>query len=417
MSELLNVDRTTFDQVMVPNYAPGKIIPVRGSGSRFWDQEGDEYLDFGGGIAVNVLGHAHPELVHALTEQAKKIWHLSNVLTNEPALRLAKKLTDATFAERVFFANSGAEANEAALKLARRYAWDKAEKAGVRDEKFEIVAFYNSFHGRTLFTVSVGGQEKYTEGFRPTPEGIKHVPYNDLEALKAVVSSRTCAVIMEPILGEGGILPSDKAFMEGVRALCDEHDALLIFDEVQTGMGRTGKLFAYMHYGIEPDVLTSAKSLGGGFPVSAMLTRTDIAKALAVGTHGSTYGGNPLACAVAERVLDIVNTPETLNGVSRKGELMKEALSRINQKHRIFKEIRGMGLLIGAELVDSWQGRAKEFVAAALDQHLMILVAGPNVLRFAPALNISDEEIEVGMMRLESAIDTLLKNETSKNEE
>ncbi len=413
MSEMMKVDRTTFDEVMVPNYAPGKIIPVRGSGSRFWDQNGDEYLDFGGGIAVNVLGHAHPELVHALTEQAKKIWHLSNVLTNEPALRLGKKLTDATFAERVFYANSGAEANEAALKLARRYAWDKAQAAGKENDKYEIIALYNSFHGRTLFTVSVGGQEKYTEGFRPVPEGIKHVPFNDLAALRAAISDKTCAVMMEPMQGEGGILPAEKAFIEGARALCDAHDALLIFDEIQTGMGRTGNLYAYMHYGVEPDILTTAKALGGGFPIGAMLTRAEIAKSLAVGTHGSTYGGNPLACAVAEKVIDIVNTPDLLGSVHKKGEMLKDALERINRNHGIFKDIRGLGLLIGAELVDAWQGRAKEFVAAALDQHLMILVAGPNVLRFAPALNISEEEIATGMERLEVAVQSLLNKENS----
>src|SRR5690606_20723970 len=279
------VQRADFDQVMVPNYAPAAFIPVRGQGSRVWDQAGRELIDFAGGIAVNVLGHAHPALVGALTEQANKLWHVSNVFTNEPALRLAHKLVDATFAERAFFCNSGAEANEAAFKLARRVAHDR-----FGPEKYEIVSALNSFHGRTLFTVTVGGQPKYSDGFGPKIEGIKHVPYNDLEALKAVVSDKTCAVVLEPIQGESGVLPADQAYLEGARKLCDEHGALLIFDEVQTGMGRTGELFAYMHYGVTPDILTNAKSLGGGFPIGLMLTTDKVAKHFSVGTHGTTFG-------------------------------------------------------------------------------------------------------------------------------
>src|SRR3990167_7003053 len=260
------VQRADFDQVMVPNYAPAAFIPVRGAGSRVWDQSGRELIDFAGGIAVNVLGHAHPALVKALTEQANKIWHVSNVFTNEPALRLAHKLVDATFAERVFLANSGAEANDAAFKLARRYASDV-----YGPEKFEIIAATNSFHGRTLFTVTVGGQPKYSDGFGPKIEGISHIPYYDIDALKVAVSDKTCAVVLEPIQGEGGVLPAEQAYLEGARQLCNEHNALLIFDEVQTGMGRSGELFAYMHYGVTPDILSSAKSLGGGFPIGAML--------------------------------------------------------------------------------------------------------------------------------------------------
>ncbi|PID42660.1 MAG: hypothetical protein CSB48_09655 [Proteobacteria bacterium] len=411
MSESGNVSRATFDKVMVPNYAPGKIIPVRGSGSRFWDQQGREYLDFAGGVAVNSLGHAHPDLVSVLTEQAKKIWHVSNYLTNEPALRLAEKLTRATFADRVFFANSGAEANEAALKLARRYAWDNSDPEERKNEsegKNEILAFYNSFHGRTLFTVSVGGQEKYTEGFRPAPAGIRHVPFNDLEAVREVISSRTCAVIMEPVLGEGGVIPADRAFVQGVRGLCDQHHALLIFDEVQTGAGRTGELYAYMHYGVVPDILTTAKSMGGGFPVGAMLTRESVAHSLSVGTHGSTYGGNPLACAVAEKILDMVNTPQMLKGVRVKGEMIREGLERINQEYGVFRAIRGFGLLVGAELQERYAGRAPDFFEASLDRQLMILVAGPDVLRFAPALNITEEEIASGLSRLTRAIEAVI---------
>jgi len=298
MSENTPLDRSVFDQVMVPNYAPSVVIPVKGAGSRVWDQNGREYIDFAGGIAVSALGHTHPRLVSILKEQAEKLWHVSNVMTNEPALRLASLLTERTFAERVFFANSGAEANEAAFKLVRKYAHDH-----YGEDKNEILSFYSSFHGRTLFTVSVGGQAKYTEGFEPVPGGITHANYNDLASVEAVISDKTCAVVIEPVQGEGGVMPADPEFLKGLRALCDKHNALLVFDEIQTGVGRSGELYAYMKYGVMPDILTTAKSLGGGFPVAAMLTTESIAQSFCIGTHGSTYGGNPLACAVAEALL------------------------------------------------------------------------------------------------------------------
>ncbi|MCP8688878.1 aspartate aminotransferase family protein [Marinobacterium sedimentorum] len=397
------VNRQTFDEVMVPNYAPQAIVPVRGQGSHLWDQEGHDYIDLAGGIAVNLLGHCHPQLVQALKDQADTLWHLSNVYTNEPALALAQQLTQQTFAERVFFANSGAEANEAAFKLARKYAYDH-----VGPQKHEIIAFEQSFHGRTLFTVSVGGQPKYRQGFEPAPGGITHVPYNDIEALKAVISERTCAVVMEPILGEGGIIPATAAFARAVRELCDQHNALLIYDEIQTGVGRTGKLFAYMGMGVTPDILTSAKGLGGGFPIGAMLTTADIAASFGFGAHGSTFGGNPLACAVAGKVLDIVSDPALLADVSRKHGLIVEHLQRIGDKLEIFKQIRGAGLLIGAELIDAWHGKAGEFLAAARAQGLLILMAGPNVLRFTPSLIIPDEDINAAMVKLEAAIEQVL---------
>ncbi|MGA9223410.1 MAG: acetylornithine/succinyldiaminopimelate transaminase, partial [Pseudomonas graminis] len=326
--EQVPVQRADFDQVMVPNYAPAAFIPVRGQGSRVWDQSGRELIDFSGGIAVNVLGHAHPALVGALTEQANKLWHVSNVFTNEPALRFAKKLVDATFADRVFFCNSGAEANEAAFKLARRVSHDL-----YGPDKYEIVAALNSFHGRTLFTVSVGGQPKYSDGFGPKITGITHVPFNDLDALKAAVSDKTCAVVLEPIQGEGGVLPAELDYLQGARKLCDDHNALLVFDEVQSGMGRSGHLFAYMHYGVTPDILSSAKSIGGGFPMAAMLTTEKLAKHLAVGVHGTTYGGNPLACAVGEAVIDVINTPQVLAGVKAKHERFKARLETIGQQY------------------------------------------------------------------------------------
>jgi acetylornithine/N-succinyldiaminopimelate aminotransferase len=393
------VQRADFDQVMVPNYAPAGFIPVRGAGSRVWDQAGRELVDFSGGIAVNVLGHCHPALVGALTEQANNLWHVSNVFTNEPALRLAKKLVDATFADRVFFCNSGAEANEAAFKLARRVAHDL-----YGPEKYEIIAALNSFHGRTLFTVSVGGQPKYSDGFGPKITGIRHVPYNDLEALKAAVSDKTCAVVLEPIQGEGGVLPAELEYLQGARQLCDQHNALLVFDEVQSGMGRSGQLFAYMHYGVTPDILSSAKSIGGGFPLAAMLTTEKLAKHLAVGVHGTTYGGNLLACAVGEAVIDIVNTPQVLDGVQDKHQRFKSRLEKIGQQYGVFTEVRGLGLLIGCVLSDAWKGKAKDIFNAAERQDLMILQAGPDVVRFAPSLVIEDADIDEGLDRFERAI-------------
>ncbi|MDN5391743.1 acetylornithine/succinylornithine family transaminase [Pseudomonas sp. FSL R10-0056] len=396
------VQRADFDQVMVPNYAPAAFIPVRGAGSRVWDQAGRELIDFAGGIAVNVLGHAHPALVGALTEQANTLWHVSNVFTNEPALRLAKKLVDSTFAERVFFCNSGAEANEAAFKLARRVAHDR-----FGSEKYEIIAALNSFHGRTLFTVNVGGQSKYSDGFGPKITGITHVPFNDLDALKAAISDKTCAVVLEPIQGEGGVLPAEQAYLQGARELCDQHNALLVFDEVQTGMGRTGELFAYMHYGVTPDILTSAKSLGGGFPIAAMLTTEALAKHLVVGTHGTTYGGNPLACAVGNAVIDVINTPEVLQGVKARHDLFKTRLEQIGQQYGLFTQVRGMGLLLGCVLNDAWKGRAKDIFNAAEKENLMILQAGPDVVRFAPSLVVDEADIEEGLNRFECAVKNL----------
>jgi acetylornithine/N-succinyldiaminopimelate aminotransferase len=404
MSNHFPVNRELFDDVMVPNYSPSAVIPVRGQGSRVWDQQDREFIDFAGGIAVNCLGHCHPALVGALTEQANKIWHLSNVMTNEPALRLAKKLTDNTFADKVYFANSGAEANEGALKLARRWA---LENYGA--EKSQIIAFKQGFHGRTFFTVTVGGQAAYSDGFGPKPGDIVHAEYNNLESVKALISDKTCAVVMEPLQGEGGIVSPTDEFAKGVRELCNEHNALLVFDEVQTGVGRLGELYAYMGLGVTPDILTTAKALGGGFPIGAMITTTDIAKHLKVGTHGSTYGGNPLACAVAEAAFDTVNTPEVLDGVKAKAKLYVAGLNAINAKYNVFSEIRGKGLLIGAVLTEAYQGRAKDFLNAAMDEGVMTLVAGANIIRFAPSLVIPDEDIAEGLARFEKAVAKLTK--------
>ncbi|WP_348675111.1 aspartate aminotransferase family protein [uncultured Abyssibacter sp.] len=399
MTQMQTVTRQDFDAVMVPNYNPAAVIPVRGQGSRVWDQDNREYIDLAGGIAVSALGHCHPAMVQALQAQSERLWHLSNVMTNEPAIRLAQKLVAATFADRVYFCNSGAEANEAAFKLARRYASDH-----FGPEKHEIISFQQAFHGRTLFTVSVGGQPKYTEGFGPVPGGLHHALYNDLDSLREVISDRTCAVVMEPMQGEGGIVPATPEFIRGVRELCDQHNALLIFDEVQTGMGRTGHLYAYEAYGVKPDILSSAKGLGGGFPVGAMLTTEKVAASFVVGTHGSTYGGNPLACAVAEAVLEQVNTPTLLSGVQARNKQLRAGLEAIAAETGAFREVRGMGLLMGAEVAEPFAGQARAFLNAALDAGVMVLVAGLNVVRFAPALNIPEADLDLGLQRFAEGV-------------
>lgn len=395
-----------YKQVMTPNYAPMPIVPARGEGARLWDTEDNVYLDFAGGIAVNALGHANPQLREALYAQAEKLWHVSNLFINEPAVELAQRLCDMTFAERVFFSNSGAEVNEAALKLARRYAHDNYS-AKSKPNKECIIAFDNSFHGRTFFTVCVGGQSKYSDGFGPKPGGILHLPFNDIKALEKAVDQSTCAVIFEPIQGEGGVMPVSQEFAHAARELCDRHNALLILDEIQTGLGRSGSLYMYQKLGITPDILTTAKGLGGGFPIGAMLTTETIAQSLVVGTHGSTFGGNPLACAVANKVLEIVGTQQMLDSVTTKGKQLKQGLEAINQRLKVFNEIRGEGLLLGCELNKPWHERARDILTASTKHGLLILMAGPNVLRFAPPLVITEEEIAEGLAALESAISSL----------
>ncbi|CAI0738790.1 Succinylornithine transaminase [Serratia quinivorans] len=399
MEQPIAVTRQSFDDWMVPVYAPADFILVRGEGSQVWDQQGKSYIDFAGGIAVNALGHAHPVVTAALVEQAGKLWHLGNGYTNEPVLRLAKQLIDATFADKVFFCNSGAEANEAALKLARKRALDQGNSS-----KNQIVAFNNAFHGRTLFTVSAGGQPKYSKDFAPLPGGITHTPFNDLAAAAEVIGDHTCAVIVEPIQGEGGVLPADPAFLQGLRELCDRHDAVLIFDEVQTGMGRTGELYAYTQYGVVPDVLTTAKALGCGFPIGAMLTTDELAKTLGVGTHGTTYGGNPLATAVAGAVFSIINTPEVLEGVKQRHQWFLDGLNKINQQYPIFSEIRGGGLLIGCQLTQDYAGKAKQITQLANEEGVIALIAGPDVVRFTPSLIIPEQDVKEGLARFARAV-------------
>lgn len=399
------ITRYLFDKVILPVYAPAQFIPVKGKGSRIWDQNNEEYIDFAGGIAVNALGHCHPRLIDALHRQSEKLWHVSNVFTNEPALTLAQKLTTHTFADRVFFANSGAEANEAAFKLARYYAIKK-----YHPNKTKIIAFYQSFHGRTFFTVSVGGQTKYSDGFGAKPADIIHVPFNNLEAVKAVMDDHTCAVVLEPIQGEGGLTSATPEFLQGVKALCDEYKALLVFDEVQCGMGRTGSLYAYQHYSVTPDILTSAKALGGGFPISAMLTTEEIASVMQPGIHGTTYGGNPLACAVGCEAFDMINSPELLESIPKRRAIFIEHLETINDKFKVFRQYLGKGLLLGAELQPQFHNKACDFLNIATEFKVMILNAGPNVLRFTPSLIITEDEIKEGMTRLTKAIEKVVNS-------
>ncbi|MGH1462583.1 MAG: aspartate aminotransferase family protein [Neptuniibacter sp.] len=399
-----SMNRQTFNDVMVPNYSPLSMIPVTGRGSRVWDQQGKEYIDFAAGIAVNVLGHCHPALLKTLHQQAERLWHLSNVWTNEPAIELASRLTQKTFADRVYFANSGAEANEAAFKLARKHAYTH-----YGSDKNEIISCHNSFHGRTLFTVSVGGQPKYCEGFEPVPKGITHIPFNNISALTNTISETTCAVVLEPIQGEGGIIPATSNFLTAARQLCDKHKALLIFDEIQTGVGRTGALYAYQHSSIIPDILTTAKALGGGFPIAAMLCRDQVAQSFSIGSHGSTYGGNPLGCAVANKVLEIVDTPSLLEEVTQKHSHFMDLLLQLNKETALFSEFRGQGLLIGCELQPEYQGKARKFIQIAEQHGLMLLIAGPDVIRLTPSLIIPDNDIEEGMKRFRITMQDFIK--------
>ncbi|HEY0845902.1 MAG TPA: acetylornithine/succinylornithine family transaminase [Noviherbaspirillum sp.] len=404
ISQAEPVTRATFNEVMVPVYAPSDMIPVRARGLDVWDQQGRQYLDFTAGIGVTSLGHAHPAIVEALRTQAETLWHVGNGYTNEPVLRLARALVAATFADRAFFCNSGAEANEAAFKLARKYAH---AKYGPRRSR--IVSCVNSFHGRTLFTVSVGGQPKYTEGFEPLPPELHHIPFNDIDAARAAIDDAVCAVVVEPVQGEGGVLPAEGEYLKTLRALCDKTGALLIFDEVQCGMGRTGNLFAYMGYGVTPDILTSAKALGNGYPVGAMLTTEKIASAFSAGAHGTTYGGNPLASTVALAVLRTINTPAFLSRVEQAAHYLVGKLEAICADYpQVCAQVRGMGLMLGVVLADAYRGKAKDIAKAAEAQGLMLLIAGPDVVRLLPALVVSDAQIDEAAVRLRRALDAVL---------
>jgi len=399
----LATDRASPDERhFLPVYRSGRIVLERGSGSRVHDRDGREYVDFGAGIAVNALGHAHPALVDALTEQAGKLWHTSNVFTSQPALRLAEALVDAAgFAKRVFLCNSGAEANEAAIKLARQWA----TSTGRGPEQRVVLSFGGSFHGRTLATVTATAQPKYHAGFEPLPAGFRYSAFNDLAAAEAAMAAGdVCAVLVEPVQGEGGVTPADDDFLHGLRALCDRHDALLVLDEIQCGMGRTGHLFACDGYGVRPDVVTLAKALGGGFPIGAMLVGARAADALGFGQHGTTFGGNPLGAAVACAAVRELSSPALLANVARQAAALRDGLSALDREFGLFGQVRGRGLMLGAPLRSPHAGRAGDILDRCTGHGLLLLQAGPDVLRFVPALNIGDADVAEGLSRLRAAL-------------
>lgn len=380
---------------LLPVFARAELSFEKGEGPWLYGRDGQRYLDFGAGIAVNALGHAHPHLVEALTQQASKLWHSSNLFQIPEGERLAQRLVENTFADVVFFSNSGAEANEAAIKMARKY-----HHAGGHPERFRIITFEGAFHGRTLATIAAGGQEKYIEGFGPKVEGFDQVPLNDLDALKAAITPETAALMIEPIQGEGGIRTVDNAFLRELRALCDSHGLLLIFDEIQTGVGRTGKLFAYEWTGVTPDIMSVAKGIGGGFPLGACLATREAARGMTPGSHGTTFGGNPLAMAVGNAVLDVILAPGFLKEVERKGLLLKQRLAELKDRHpSIIAEVRGFGLMMGLRTVVP----NTDFVAAARAQKIILIGAGDNVVRLLPPLIISDADIAEALNRLDAA--------------
>ncbi len=386
----------------LPVYKQRHLILDRGQGSRVWDIEGREYIDLAGGIAVCALGHCDPDLVAALNAQAGKLWHTSNVFYSEPPVRLAEELVAASrFAERAFLCNSGAEANEAAIKLARKWATAQGRAPGHRT----IITCHGSFHGRTMATVTATAQPKYQVGYEPLPGGFRYVDFNDLDALEAAMSTGdVCAVLIEPVQGEGGVMLARAGYLAGVRALCDRHDALLMLDEIQCGMGRTGPLFAHWGDGVVPDIVTLAKALGGGFPIGALLAGPKVADAMQFGAHGTTFGGNPLAAAVARVVLHKLSSPEIVANVDRQSRALRDGLAAIDQELNLFSEVRGRGLMLGAVLSPDYAGRAGEILDLAAAEGLLMLQAGPDVLRFVPALNIDDDEIADGLERLVRAL-------------
>ncbi|MGH7276953.1 MAG: acetylornithine transaminase [Candidatus Rokuibacteriota bacterium] len=368
-----------------PNYGRAPICLVRGDGARVWDSDGKEYLDFGSGLAVAALGHCHPRVTGAIREAAATLLHVSNLYHSAPQIHLAKLLCDHSFAERVFFCNSGAEANEAALKLARKYA-----KERYASDRYEIIATRNSFHGRTLATLSATGQEKYQHGFEPLVPGFKHVPYNDLRAMERAVDSRTAAILVEPIQGEGGVNVPDDDYLPGLRKLCDESGALLILDEIQTGVARTGRLWAYEHAGIEPDIMTLAKALANGVPIGAMLTRDEVARSLGPGTHGSTFGGTPFVSSVALATLQTIIEEKIPERAATLGRYLTDGLRRFATSTGAIREVRGRGLLIGMEL----DRPAAPIVDGCRDAGLLVLSAGERVLRLAPPLIVEQRDCD-----------------------
>ncbi|MDP3254768.1 aspartate aminotransferase family protein [Bosea sp. (in: a-proteobacteria)] len=398
------VSAAAAPSVLLPTYARAPVAFERGEGPWSITADGTRYLDFGAGIAVNSLGHAHPHLVEALTTQAGKIWHTSNLYTMPEGEKLAGRLCEATFAQRVFFANSGAEANEAAIKMARKYHAAKGHP-----ERYRIITFEGAFHGRTLATIAAGGQQKYIEGFGPKVDGFDQVPFDDEAALRAAITSETAAIMIEPIQGEGGLRSVPPRFLKLLRELCDEQDLMLIFDAIQTGVGRTGKFFAHELYGVTPDIMSIAKGIGGGFPMGACLATEEAASGMTLGTHGTTFGGNPLAMAVGNAVLDVVLAPGFIEKVGQIALRLKQSLAELKDKHpQVIAEIRGEGLMLGLKL----HTPNTDFVAEARAAGLLVVAAGDNVVRLLPPLIIGEAEVAEAVARLDraaSAVEASLK--------
>jgi acetylornithine/N-succinyldiaminopimelate aminotransferase len=384
---------------VLPTYKRAPLAFDRGKGMRVYTEDGREYLDFGAGVAVTSLGHAHPRLVEALTEQANKIWHTSNLYQIPGQEKLAKRLTAATFADTVFFTNSGAEALECSIKMARKYHAAKGNP-----ERFHIITFDGAFHGRTLATIAAGGQAKYIEGFGPKVEGFDQVPFGDEKALLAAITSATAGILIEPIQGEGGLRPVPPKMLKRLREICDEHGLLLLLDEVQCGVGRTGKLFAHEWAGVTPDIMAIAKGIGGGFPVGACLATENAAQGMTAGTHGSTFGGNPLAMAVANAVLDVVLADGFLVNVQKRGLNFKQKLAALKDSHPdIIEDIRGDGLMMGLKT----KVPNTDLIAAAIDQQLLTIAAGDNVVRLLPPLIVTDEDLSEAVAKLDRACQSL----------
>jgi len=380
------------DTAIYGTFARAPLAFERGEGTWLYTADGERYLDFAAGIAVNSLGHSHPHLVDALTEQAGKLWHVSNLYEIPGQERLAGRLVENSFADRVFFTNSGAEALECAIKTARRYHYVNG-----RPEKFRILTFEGAFHGRTLATIAAGGQKKYLEGFGPKVEGFDQVAFDDIEAAKKAIRPETAAILIEPVQGEGGIRPAPAQFLRELRRLCDDNNLLLIFDEVQCGIGRTGKLFAYEWMGVKPDIMAIAKGIGGGFPVGACLATEEAASGMTAGVHGTTFGGNPLAMAVGNAVLDVVLADGFLEKVAQKGLALKQSLAAIvDEFPTVFEEIRGLGLMLGLKCRMANTGINQKFREA----HFLAVTAGENVIRLLPPLTVTDEEIRLAVERI-----------------
>ena len=403
-SELLALGR----DVLLPIYRQREMILARAQGARVWDSEGRDYVDFGAGIAVCSLGHCNPELTAALTEQAGKLWHTSNVFYSEPPLRLAQELVSASrFAHRAFLCNSGSEANEVAIKLVRKWAAEQ----GRPPERRVIITFHGSFHGRTLAAVTATAQPKYQQGYEPLPGGFRYVNFNDIAALEAAMTAGdVAAVMLEPVQGESGVIPAAPGYLQAVRALCGKHDALLVLDEIQAGMGRTGSLFAHWQDGVVPDIVTLAKALGGGFPIGAMLAGPKVAQAMQFGAHGTTFGGNPLAAAVARVALQQLASDAIQANIQRQAQALRDGLAAINQALGLFSEVRGRGLMLGAVLKPEHAGKAGAILDHAAANGLLLLQAGPDVLRFVPALNITDAEVADGLLRLRKALEAFAQS-------